>query len=95
MTRSATRGVRKGGRSRGLLLLWPLLLLGLLMNAATCVPNVTALEIPWQQYFEVLGFYTGLGCTLCGHVRIALSGSLVALCTHVPACNGTCGVIID
>lgn len=62
-TTTTTRRVRRGGR--GVLLLWPLLLLGLLMNAAVCVPSVAALEIPWQQYLEVLGFYSGLGCTLC------------------------------
>ncbi|GAB9463183.1 hypothetical protein Gpo141_00000653 [Globisporangium polare] len=71
MTRGAksttvARGVRRGGRRRHrVLLLWPLLLLGLLLNAVTCVPSVAALDIPWQQYLEVLGFYTGLGyqCT--------------------------------
>lgn len=79
MTRGAksttvARGVRRGGRRRHrVLLLWPLLLLGLLLNAVTCVPSVAALDIPWQQYLEVLGFYTGLGCTSLWSNRVVSS----------------------
>lgn len=59
-----------------------LLFLSLLATLTTLTaraPGAAALDIPWQQYLEVLGFYSGLGCaslhlslTLCMHAGCCL-----------------------
>jgi hypothetical protein len=66
---------------------WPrarrvLLLLALV--SACFVPNVCALEIRWEDYWEAVMYHSGLGCTSkCIHVEELLrSGLLTSGCVN-------------
>ncbi|TYZ60630.1 hypothetical protein PybrP1_004887 [[Pythium] brassicae (nom. inval.)] len=65
---AGTTRVRGGGASGGAWRPFALLTLSLLAALASLTaraPGATALSIPWDQYLEVLGFYSGFGyqCT--------------------------------